>query len=162
MRILGIDPGVDGAVALWDSGTITRFIDMPTTTHGTSREIDGRALWEHLSWLQHMQPVDCCFLEETHAMPKTGSQGNYSQGMSKGTIVTALRIATIPIQRVAPATWKLKSGLRGKEKVASLYLARELFPNRASDLKRAKDHNRAEAMLIARYGSFALSTEAVS
>lgn len=162
MRILGIDPGVDGAVALWDSGAITRLIDMPTTIHGTSREVDGWELHLHLQWLQAAQPVDFAYMEETHAMPKTGSQGNYSQGFSKGAIVTACRIAKIPLVRVAPATWKLKSGLRGKEKVASLYLARELFPNRASDLKRAKDHNRAEAMLIARYGSFHLSQEAVS
>lgn len=160
MRILGIDPGVTGALAVWEEGKIASFLDMPTTSHTTSTEIDGRILWEHLTWLQAMQPVDHGFLEETHAMPKTGSQGNYSQGMAKGVIVTALRCASVPFTRVTPAAWKAKSGLRGKDKPAALFLARELFPDRADDLKRAKDHNRAEAMLIARYGSWMMLTVA--
>lgn len=153
-RILGIDPGIDGAIALrLGDGTISHIMDIPTTIHGTAREVDGRLVWEHLAWLQAMQPVEWCFVEETHAMPKIGSQANHSQGFSKGAIITALRIVGIPTERVAPSIWKRWSGLTGKPKAASLDLARELFPDRINELRAAKHHNRAEAMLIARYGA---------
>lgn len=158
MRILGIDPGITGAVAFLDNGICTHVQDLPML----AGEVDGMALWAGLRLAHEMTPIDMVFLEETHAMPKTGSMANYSQGFSKGAIVTALRIASLPITRVQPSVWKTKLGLRGKDKDFGRRLAMELFPDQVDRISRVKDHNRAEAMLIARYGSFTLSAEAVS
>lgn len=149
MRVVGIDPGITGAVAFLDNGLCTHVQDIPTLLS----EVDGMALWAGLRLAHEMDPIDMVFLEETHAMPKTGSVANYSQGFSKGAIITALRCASIPFTRVQPSAWKTKLGLRGKDKDAGRRLALELWPGQADRLNRVKDHNRAEAMLIAYYGA---------
>jgi crossover junction endodeoxyribonuclease RuvC len=156
VRVIGIDPGVTGAYAVIDNGKLLRVVDLPVA----DGEVDPWSLWAELSVLHRERRIDMAFLEETHAMPKTGSQGNYSQGLSKGLIVAALSIAVVPVTRVAPATWKVKAGLRGKDKAYSLRLCRELYPSAADDLRRVKDHNRAEAILIARYGATTLAAAA--
>jgi hypothetical protein len=51
---------------------------------------------------------------------------------------------------VRPSVWKPKVGVTS-DKQTSLALARALFPMAADQLKRQKDHNRAEALLIAEY-----------
>jgi len=150
MRIIGIDPGVDGAMALWDGGTI-KVWDLPVE----GGEIDGRELSIHLATLNVVERIDMVFLEETTAMPKIGSKANYSQGLSRGIIVTAVKIAQIPLTRVRPAIWKRNQGL-SSDKAASLKLAKELWPDQADRFKLVKHHNRAEAALIARYGAYTL------
>jgi len=145
LRVVGIDPGITGAIALIEHGTLSWVYDMDVS----AGEIDAFGLFD---LIDGVKPLDMIFLEETHAMPKTGSQGNFSQGFSKGTIISAMAIAGQPLTRVAPSTWKTKMGLRGKPKDFSLRLARELWPDHANDFRLVKHHNRAEAALIARYG----------
>lgn len=145
MRVIGIDPGITGALAVLNGEGVALF-DLPVT----KGEINGFALCEELRLAEEVDHIDAVFMEETHAMPSTGSQGNFSQGFTKGAIVTAVRVARLPLHRVNPATWKTKMGLRGKKKDASRHLAAELWPNQEFHL--VKHHNRAEAALIARYG----------
>lgn len=151
MRVIGIDPGVDGAMALWDRGQVRAVMDLPVE----GGEIDGWALWSQLCLLNAQEPITMVFLEETNAMPKIGSKGNYSQGLSRGIIVTAVKIAAVPLTRVKPAVWKRKAGL-GTDKADSLKLAKELWPDLNGMFARVKDHNRAEAGLIARFGAYTL------
>jgi crossover junction endodeoxyribonuclease RuvC len=146
MRVIGIDPGITGALAVLDGGLA--MFDLPVT----KGEINGYALCEELRLAEEIDHIDGVFLEETHAMPKTGSQGNYSQGFTKGAIVTAVRVAGLPLHRVAPSILLTAMGLRGKQKDASRHLASELWPQ--SEFKLVKHHNRAEAALIARYGLY--------
>jgi crossover junction endodeoxyribonuclease RuvC len=145
VRVIGIDPGVTGAMAVLNGGSVALF-DLPVS----GGEVNGVELWASLRLAHEIDPIDAVFMEETHAMPKTGSKGNYSQGVSKGAIVTAVKCAGLVLHRVAPATWKAKMGLRGKDKDFSRHLASELWPS--SDFNLVKHHNRAEAALIARYG----------
>lgn len=53
---------------------------------------------------------------------------------------------------VKPAVWKKALGLNKKDKDASIKKAIELFPEMESKLARKKDHDRAEALLLAYYG----------
>lgn len=145
MRVCGIDPGLTGAIAVLNGHGIALF-DLPIT----AREVDGFALCAELKLANEVDRIDAVFLELTHAMPQNGSQANYSQGFSLGSIVTAVRCAGLPLHRVAPSTWKTKMGLRGKTKGAARHLAQELWPD--AEFKLVKHHNRAEAALIARYG----------
>lgn len=55
----------------------------------------------------------------------------------------------LDVRRVAPQTWKRFYGL-SSDKGAALAMARQFWPHYEA-LKRAKDHNRAEAALIARW-----------
>ena len=54
-----------------------------------------------------------------------------------------------PVVGVSPADWKRTFGLRRSDKDASRAAAARLFPG--ADVARKKDHNRAEALLLAEY-----------
>lgn len=51
-----------------------------------------------------------------------------------------------------PGKWKKAMGLTGKDKEASRAMAMHLFGDLQDELKRKKDHGRAEALLLAEYG----------
>lgn len=145
MRVVGIDPGLTGALAVLNGEGVALF-DLPVS----KGEVNGYALLGELVLAHDVDPIDAVFIEETHAMPQNGSKANFSQGFTMGAIITAVRSARLPMHRVAPSTWKAKMGLRGKDKSASRHLASELWP--MAEFKLVKHHNRAEAALIARYG----------
>jgi len=150
MKLLGIDPGLTGAMAIIDGDTLVKVHDMPVQ----GGEIEGRQLYEMLFLLQSMDPVERCYIEQLQPMPKNGSQSNYTNGLSFGICVTVLKIVGLSFERVRPSVWKSQSGLTGKDKHASLALARELWPEQLDNLHLVKHHNRAEAALIARWGYY--------
>jgi crossover junction endodeoxyribonuclease RuvC len=161
MVLLGIDPGVSGAIAAI-SPLGAHVADMPTvkveSTARTQRKIDPRGLAE---LLRQMVPADeACMvvLEDVHAMPggKSGSSANTSLMHSKGVIEGVLGVLRFRVELVASQRWKRLYGLTS-EKAASLDMARRLYPGTAGMLTRQLDHNRAEALLLAHYGKVKLS-----
>ena len=146
MIIVGIDPGVTGALALFRDGELTDINDMPVRDGRVdAREIvDTFSVWE----------PDVVYLEWTQPMPKNGSIASYSLGLNSGIVIGLVQASGIPLERVRPAAWKLAMGLRGKPKAASRGMASELWPQFAQMFRRVKDDGRAEAALIARYGAY--------
>lgn len=161
MVLLGIDPGVSGAVAaIGPAGACVA--DMPTlstpSTGRTQRKIDPRGLAD---LLRRMVPADqTCLvvLEDVHAMPggKSGSAANTSLMHSKGVIEGVLGVMRLDMQLVSSQRWKGLYGLKS-DKTASLDTACRLYPSMAGHLKRQLDHNRAEALLLAHYGKVELA-----
>lgn len=155
MRILGIDPGLSGAVG-WhddDDGTFGAF-DIPTMGEKTSRRVDGRGLLSRLQAQKIGTPMrwDFAYFELVHALPKQGVSSTFRFGEATGTITGVLAAWDVPIIRVTPQVWKKHYGLQGQQKEQSRAFAIQLFPKAADLLERKKDHQRAEALLIAAYG----------
>jgi|SRR5882672_4568932 len=157
MRIIGIDPGLTGALAvLGPSGSIELLVDLPVIRIRKLAWIDGRALRDILITRPPGSPTRA-YVELVHAMPKTGSAGGFSQGCTLGSILATLQTMSLPIELIAPATWKRALGLittgtkltDTQRKRASLDKARLTFP--LAELGLAKHHGRAEALLIALY-----------
>jgi crossover junction endodeoxyribonuclease RuvC len=149
MRFCGIDPGVDGAAAMIDTDAGAVWVaDLPTGPHG----IDPVALQELLTDAWGVRSVH---LEDNRANGRNGSLANFSMGRSEGLIVATVLCAGIPLWRVRPTQWQRAVGLgnvkSGERKEASRLRAREMYPEMAKELSRKKDHNRAEALLIATY-----------
>ena len=147
MRIVGVDPGVTGALAVFDRGSLVQVLDMPVN----AGRVNGA---EIAAWMHDLWGPEAVFLEWTQPMPKNGSIANYSLGLNTGIVVGVVQALGIPLERVRPAEWKLKMGLRGKDKSASRGMATELWPDFADQFRRVKDDGRAEAALIARYGAY--------
>lgn len=147
MIVCGIDPGVAGAIAVHDRGKLTDVIDMPVLDGRT----DGAALYEILA-LDTLDNNVIVYLENTQPMPKNGSIASYSLGLNTGIIVGVVQSLRHPLVRVRPQTWKGKMSVTRKDKNAIRGIVRELYPEHADLFKRVKDHNRAEAVLISRYG----------
>jgi crossover junction endodeoxyribonuclease RuvC len=89
-------------------------------------------------------------IEHVSAAPGQGVSSAFNFGKTYGTLRTALKACEVPFRTVTPAEWKRALKLPGLDKSASLEMARELWPE-ATCFSRAKDHNRAEAALLAYY-----------
>lgn len=149
--IVGVDPGVTGAVAfLYDSGEAQLF-DIPVRQRfgGKYRQIDAQEL-AGLFLAFHVPPL--AYVEEVHAMPKQGVTSTFGLGQSAGIIEGVLAALDIVVIHSKPQIWKKHFNLIRAEKDASRLLAIRLYPKLATQLSRKKDHGRAEALLIARYG----------
>lgn len=143
-RIAGIDPGVTGALALHIDGKLEAVMDMPVYDTRT----DPIGLTEILSnWMP-----DFVYVEHTQPMPVNGSIASFSLGMNSGIIFGVVASMSYPYVRVRPVDWKRKMSVTHKDKNAIRGIVRELYPDFAYFFKRVKDHNRAEAVLISRYG----------
>jgi crossover junction endodeoxyribonuclease RuvC len=150
MRMLGIDPGLEGAIA-WrgdDGDGVFGVSDIPTMGEGTKRRVNGAALAD---WLRPYAFTGAYF-ELVGAMPKQGVSSTFRFGEAAGTIAGVLQAMGIPIVRVTPQVWKKHYNLQGQAKEQSRAFAIQLFPECASALARKKDHQRAEALLLAAYG----------
>lgn len=164
MISIGIDPGLTGAIAFVDhrSCVVADLPTMPLPGNGTiTRKIDGRAFVELLR--RHTipgEPVQV-FVEQVGTMGggKSGASAQGSLMRTLGAIEAVLECMRMPPQTVSPQKWKkfydlIDSAAKDAErKKASLIKARELYPAlQATDLRLARSHNRAEAILIAHWG----------
>lgn len=156
MIVLGIDIGLTGAVAAITPAGHAIVVDLPTVEDGKGRRIDGRAL---ILALRAVVPADSDALvvfEDVRPRPNpTRGTSIVTEGSlmrSRGIVEAVCDITRWRVKVVQPATWKRHYGLIKTEKRASLEKARVLFPGAAAELKRVKDHNRGEALLIAHYG----------
>lgn len=173
MIVLGIDIGLTGAVAAVDSRGTAAVRDLPLVPDGKPRKVvragkasttqpmrlDGRGL---LLVLREFVPIGEAALivfEDVRPRPdgNAGGHGNtmHSQGSlmrSRGIVESVADITRLEVRVVQPQTWKRHFGLIGKPKGASADTARGLFPLLTAELKRVKDHNRAEALLLAQWG----------
>ena len=150
--VLGIDPGLSGALAALDAtGRVVLAMDMPTLETGNGRRtLNVLALRE---LLHDLPPIRACWIENVSAMPTDSRVAAFAFGRSVGALEAACILSAVPVQRVTPQTWKRAAGLpAGVPKAASVEAALRLLPGCAPYLTRAKDHGRADALLIARYG----------
>lgn len=167
MRMLGIDPGLTGALSLVDDVTgESDVIPMPTRVISSkmvkvkkgkkagqkrlkeTRIVDGKAVAD---WVEKKNP-DRATCERVSSMPEQGVVSVFTFGRAFGAVVAAVEAMNVRVNYVGPAEWKRAAGLIGKNKAASLTLARKRYKQSANLLRRAKDDGLAEALLIAGYG----------
>lgn len=152
MIIVGIDPGLDGAVASIDTDSMGAIVyDMPTFTkkegRSVKRKVDGRAL---ARTLQLMTP-DRVFVEKVGAMPNQGVTSMFNFGFSAGIVNGAVSALEIDPTYLTPQAWQ-KLAKAGGSKDRSRERAMKLFPNIAGLFDRKKDNGRSDAVLIAYAG----------
>lgn len=146
--VVGVDPGLSGALAiLADDGELMSVVDLPVCrTPGKLAWIDGLQLEELLG--EHLRIERAvAVVELVNSMPKQGVASSFAFGVAFGSILSILQAWEMPLHLIHPSKWKRDLQLAGKDKKASLYKARLLYPK--ADLKLAKHHGRAEALLIA-------------
>lgn len=157
--IIGVDPGLTGAMALLDSQRgVLDIQDIPTEPNGT----DSGAM---RSWVATRKTMDLLhdwsvkfdmhrewvgvFIERPIPMPTLPAQTIAAQFDTFGVLRSLLgRHAGVNV--VNPREWKKLYAL-GSDKDASRNLAMRLYPDAQHWLKRVKDHNRAESLLIAHW-----------
>lgn len=153
--ILGIDPGLDGALALVKGRKVVAVHDMPTHTitvnDSKRREIDIAGLDALFAELDALHGPFPALVEDPHAMPGQGVSSSFKFGVNCGIVKTLVFVHRIPVTYVRPATWKRRLGLTA-DKDAVRKRASELFPAAAHYFARKRDDGRAEAVLLASLG----------
>lgn len=152
MRVLGIDVGLNGALALIEDGQLLEVHDMPTVTlernNKTKRMVNANAL----SLIIRGSKADVAYLERLSAMPGQGVTSMFSMGQSLGVVLGILAAYQIATTTIPPRTWQKALDVpQGKD--GSRYRAAQLFPESAELFKRVKDDGRSDATLIAAYGA---------
>ena len=135
MKVLGIDPGKSGGVAVVGDGFA---------------EAAKLADTERDTWDQIRMAAGSCefaYIEKVHAFPGQGVSSTFRFGQSYGFLRACLIAAVIPFESVTPQKWQRSlSCLTKGDKNVSKAKAQELWP----DLKIT--HATADALLIAEYG----------
>lgn len=153
MNIVGIDPGLDGAIALLRDGELCYVKDMPVRRVGPP-DARGRVLrsvdpMKTYNVIRNMD-ADRIIIELPIYLGGNAAQSVGKTGEGWG-IVYGLCSILAPTITVRAATWKVEMDVSAL-KSTSLALARRLWPDKADEFfSRKMDHGRAEAALIARY-----------
>lgn len=150
--ILGIDPGLSGALALLSpEGNVLAIEDMPTievVINGKKRRNMPPVALANIIRILAPQKA---FLENVGVRPGEGAVGAFSFGRNLGQIEGVLAALQIPTTLVHPATWKRRMNIPA-DKGGARMKAMALFPDKVDLFKRVKDDGRAESVLLAYYG----------
>jgi CubicO group peptidase (beta-lactamase class C family) len=168
VRVIGIDPGLTGAVALI-SNDIQCVQDTPTVQ---AKKAGGKYKTEYdeprmasllMTYGRAWRESTLVVIEAQQAMPAhiSGRQGGastfktgYGYGLWRG-IIAAIGLRCVAVR---PTVWTKKM-LPAKGKENARRQANELFPSLALSLVYKHDHGRADALLLAEYGKRYLTVE---
>lgn len=156
MRVLGIDPGLSGGLAIVKAGphsnSLIGAIDIPVAGEDAKKRIDVSVI---VRWLQEYEP-DVAYIERAQAMPDQGASSGFHYGRAVGYLEATCLAMFIPLHIIEVRAWKKLFQLPGKLN-GGAEMARQrviqMFPDKAHLFARKKDHGRAEAALIAAYGT---------
>ena len=153
MRIIGIDPGLSGGIAILDDLKIYDIFDMPIMSEGkkNKNQLNSAQLVNILN--KHVLKKENTFVivEQVSAMPGQGVTSMFNFGQTFGSIKGICAALGLPIFYVRPAKWKKHFELINSSKDASRTKVIEMYPSISSKLTKKKDVNKADAILIARY-----------
>ena len=155
MLIIGIDPGISGAICFFDNGQVKEIINMPVMADGkkNKRQVNGPQTYnEILKRINNYPKKDIIVvIEQVSAMPGQGVTSMFNFGQSFGVIKGICSAMQLSMFFIRPAKWKKYFSLIKTEKDASRTKVIEIFPYISSELSRKKDSNKADAVLIASF-----------
>jgi hypothetical protein len=144
--IIGVDPGLSGAIAFYFPSQPMRVAvhDMPLA--------DGEVCAPLLAEMIVDYQPSLAVIERVGAMPGQGVVSMFNFGRAYGDVRGVVGALAIPVHYVTPQKWKKHYQL-SSDKEECRGRALQLFPACADHFKRKKDHGKAEAALIAKYGA---------
>ena len=155
MRIIGIDPGLSGAIAILEDNKIEELFDMPVMPDGkkNKRQLNSALLVKLIKDSIKNLEDTVMVVEQVNAMPGQGVTSMINFGQTFGAIKGICAALGLPIFFVRPAKWKKHFELINSSKDASRTKAIEMYPSISEQLSKKKDVNKSDAILIARYYS---------
>ena len=153
MRIIGIDPGLSGGIAVLDDLKIFDVYDMPIMSEGkkNKNQLNSAQLVNIIKKNIISNEDTFLIVEQVSAMPGQGVTSMFNFGQTFGSIKGICAALNLPIFFVRPAKWKKHFDLINSSKDASRTKVIEMYPSISSRLSKKKDVNKADAILIARY-----------
>ena len=155
MIIIGIDPGLSGAIAILENNEVKKILEIPVMSEGkkNKRQLNNAQLVNLLK--DNIKDFNdaSVVVEQVNAMPGQGVTSMFNFGQTFGAIKGICAALGLPIYFVRPAKWKKHFDLISSSKDASRTKVIEMYPLLSSQLSRKKDVNKSDAILIARFFS---------
>lgn len=159
MKVLGIDPGAEGALALLrEDGSIIRVVDMPCVQIRIGKtekaRVDPAGV---VVKIRDLNPDHVC-LEQVGAMQHDSPFAAFTFGHSAGIVAGVVAALGLPVTFVRPQAWRKAMGVscpggstHAQRKEASRQRVLQLYPLKAALFARKLDSDRSEAVLIGRW-----------
>lgn len=156
MVILGIDPGLSGAVAILNDGQLVEIVDIEAA--------ESRINCAHLASLMHKHQPEFAICELVSSRLGQGVTSTFTFGHALGSITGVLSALGVPYLLIRPQAWQGHFGIRSSSKDKVIHkqeiadLAQSLYP--AASLYGPRGglrDGRSDALLLARYGHEHLS-----
>jgi len=159
VMMLGVDPGLSGAIALLTQDRqLVGVWDMPkhAKAKGKGNEINAYILADLMVDIMQVvkdrgEKVEAT-IEQVGPMPRDSRPAAMKFGDSVGVMRGALGCHYVPMRWAAPGVWKRYHSLLKQPKEASRMLAMSKWTSQRDLFVRVKDDGRAEAALIADFG----------
>ena len=155
MLIIGIDPGIKGAICILKDGKILDVFDMPIMPVGKKNksQVNGSQIYNEIqkAIINEDKKDIKVVIEQVSAMPGQGVTSMFNFGQSFGVLKGIFSAMQIPMDFISPVKWKKYYNLINMQKDSSRTKAIEFFPYISSKLSRKKDTNKADAILIASF-----------
>ena len=161
MKIIGIDPGLSGAIAILENNKVLNIFDIPVMSEGkkNKRQLNSALLVNLLKENINKEEEVAVVVEQVNAMPGQGVTSMFNFGQTFGSIKGICAALELPIYFVRPSKWKKHFDLIKSSKDSSRTKAIEMYPKLSNQLAKKKDVNKSDAILIARYFSETRLTE---
>ena len=153
MKIIGIDPGLSGAIAVLEDKRVLSIFDMPVMAEGkkNKRQLNSaqlvKLIKDNISKNEEVSVV----VKQVNAMPGQGVTSMFNFGQTFGAIKGVCAALGLPIFFVRPSKWKKHFELINSSKDSSRTKVIEMYPSLSSQLAKKKDVNKSDAILIARF-----------
>ena len=155
MKIIGIDPGLSGGIAVLENNKVLSIFDMPVMAEGkkNKRQLNSAQLVTLIK--ENIKPNQevAVIVEQVNAMPGQGVTSMFNFGQTFGAIKGVCAALELPIFFVRPSKWKKHFDLINSSKDSSRTTVIEMYPTLSNHLSKKKDVNKSDAILIARFHS---------
>ena len=110
MIIIGIDPGISGAICFFQDGQVSEIVEMPVMAEGkkNKRQINGPQIYNEISKRINKVPKKdiIVVIEQVSAMPGQGVTSMFNFGQSFGVLKGICSAMQLPMFFIRPAKWK--------------------------------------------------------
>ena len=141
MKIIGIDPGLSGAIVILENNKVLKLFEMPVMAEGkkNKRQLNSARLVNIFKENSSNNEDVAVVVEQVNAMPGQGVTSMFNFGQSFGAIKGVCAALNLPIFFVRPSKWKKHFELINSSKDSSRTKAIEMYPSLADQLAKKKD-----------------------
>ena len=140
MKILGIDPGLSGAIAILEKKKVLNLFDMPVMAEGkkNKKQLNSAQLVNIIRENSIGDEEIAVVVEQVNAMPGQGVTSMFNFGQTFGAIKGVCAALNLPIFFVRPSKWKKYFELINSSKDSSRTKVIEMYPSLSSQLAKKR------------------------
>ena len=140
MKIIGIDPGLSGAIAILEDNKVLGIYDIPVMSEGkkNKRQLNSAQLVKIIRENINPEDENVVVVEQVNAMPGQGVTSMFNFGQTFGAIKGICAALELPIFFARPSKWKKHFELINSSKDASRTKAIEMYPSLSNELAKKK------------------------